>query len=856
MKINFSQKHFKQILLATMALIMLGCSTQKDAAINKLYHKINTKYNGLFYAKYHLEEGIKKLENKHIDNYENIISINRLGSFLDAKSVQSSFDKAIQKSQLAIKKHSMDIGGVEKNKLIDEAYLIMAKAQFYKQDYFVAQNTFSYLLKKSLKENIQAEAALWLAACHQELGNFETLKQNIRKLKDDLYLTLEQEGRLFEIEAELAISENDLEEARIQLLKSLESNKNNYKKARINFILGQISLEQKNDKNAIKHFQQVIKKNPNYELVFKSKLNQTKATNLTNRGFEKIKTELQKMLKDKKNNEYKDQIYFALANLDLKNTDTTTAKTHLSLSAALASLNIPQKIKSHQKLANIFWDQKNYLEAFVHNDSAYQLIDSKHKDYDQIRSMHKNTKKLAELYKTINFNDSIIELAQSPEDLRNQIIDEYIEKLKKQDAEKLNQQQNNKQSSNYNSYEFNRQAQNSMNVAAGGGWYFYNPSAISLGYSEFIARWGNRKLEDNWRRKNKNQVNNEEDFSLSESSEPSQKEKYDRSYYIAQLPLEEAQQLQLFSQIETAHYDLGVLFKDEVVDYYQAVNIYGELLNRFPETNYKQIVYFDLCNLYKTLKDTVTSNIYVTKIQNEFPGSTYLSILNGTSSDTTQIQKDESVYAQAYALYSNFTNTSCEELNQIVKQNSQSIFFAQMDLLNAFCKAKSLDKKQFILLLENLRDKHSKSDILIEINNIISTLRGGGGEFINESRYVDTFQSPHIFLLLLNSLSVNLPEMQSKLSTFNNQNYSIDKLEITNLLLDKSNQLIRVAKFKDKENALAYFQLIQESTDIKQIIESKEVFPLVISEDNFKKLLRHKDIKEYIDYFNAIYLLN
>ena len=84
----------------------------------------------------------------------------------------------------------------------------------------------------------------------------------------------------------------------------------------------------------------------------------------------------------------------------------------------------------------------------------------------------------------------------------------------------------------------------------------------------------------------------------------------------------------------------------------------------------------------------------------------------------------------------------------------------------------------------------------------------------------------------------------------------MDKLEITNLLLDKSNQLIRVAKFNGKEDALAYFQLIQDNTDIKQIIESKDLLPLVISEDNFKKLLRYKDIKEYMDYFNAIYLLN
>ena len=137
------------------------------------------------------------------------------------------------------------------------------------------------------------------------------------------------------------------------------------------------------------------------------------------------------------------------------------------------------------------------------------------------------------------------------------------------------------------------------------------------------------------------------------------------------------------------------MFKDDVVDYYQAIKIYSELLNRFPETSYKQIVYFDLCNLYKILKDTVTSNSFVKKIQNEFPGSTYLTILNGSSSDTSQIQKDESIYTQAYTLYSVFTAASCDKLNQIVNQNPENTFFAQMDLLNTFCKAKDLDKKQF-----------------------------------------------------------------------------------------------------------------------------------------------------------------
>src|SRR3546814_8570548 len=36
-----------------------------------------------------------------------------------------------------------------------------------------------------------------------------------------------------------------------------------------------------------------------------------------------------------------------------------------------------------------------------------------------------------------------------------------------------------------------------------GSWYFYNTTALSQGYSEFLRRWSNRPNENNWRRSNK-----------------------------------------------------------------------------------------------------------------------------------------------------------------------------------------------------------------------------------------------------------------------------------------------------------------------------------------------------------------
>ena len=838
-----------------LSLCFVGCSTQKDSAANRIYHQINTKYNGLFYAEQYLKEGVRKVENSHEDNYKEILFINKYSSMEGAKAAQSSFDKAIEKSTLAIQKHSMDIDGEEKNKLIDQNYMIIGQANFYKKDYPLALKTFNYIVRKSKNEELRTDALIWTTRCHYALQNKEVLRKNIRILKEEYFLNKKQESTLHEIEGEVAISEGYYLEAKQHLIKSLKNINSKSKKTRIKYILGQLSLLLNEPQAALNYFNQVIKSNPEYEMVFNAKLMRTKTYVSNQESFTYLSKDLQKMIKDTKNAEYKDQIYFTLAQLQLKNKDTISGIESLQLSTKNHISNNNQKLASHFLLALLFWDQQNYIKAYNHCDSAYQLTEKKSPNYNEIKKMLRSSKKIANKYIIINYNDSVVALAQLPEEERISIIDNYIDSLKQKDLEEKINTETSPQS-NFNSYEYNRQSQNSMSITSGGGWYFYNPSAMSLGYSEFLSRWGNRKLEDNWRRKNKDQANLEEELGLDTPSlEPTKEEKYNRDYYLEQLPLKEEDQLALLAKVEAAYYDLGVLFKDEVEDYPQAIATYNALTERFPNTDYKQLIYFDLYGVYVLKGDTINANRYLLKIEKEYPDSDYLDILSGKKPKNKKLEKDKEVYQTAHNLYVESSDESCIKLKQIVNESQDNVFVAQIELMYTFCGAKKLEKNEFISQLEAFRKKHPSTQAANKVDSMLLVLKGEAALATHEI-YSNEFDTDHYFIITIEDLSINLPETQSIISKFNTQTHKLDSLETVNLLLTKELQLLRVGNFNNKKTASAYYSLIREHALTKETILNKNIKPFIISQNNYQKLLSRKNINEYIQYFNEIYLLN
>jgi len=395
-----------------------------------------------------------------------------------------------------------------------------------------------------------------------------------------------------------------------------------------------------------------------------------------------------------------------------------------------------------------------------------------------------------------------------------------------------------------------------MNITAGGGWYFYNPSAISLGYSEFLSRWGNRKLEDNWRRKNKNQVLNPDDIlSDGDIKEPDEQEKYSRDYYLSQLPLTEDQQLVLLSKIETAYYDLSSIFKEDLQNYNQAIVLYNELMDRFPSTDYRQLIYFDMYNIYNLQGDTITAKEFLIKIEEEYPNSNYLQVLENGTLDESTYEKDKKIYLNAYNLYTNYSTESCDKLDSICQINTENTFIAQLELLNVFCQAKSLSKPVFISKLEKVGEKYPKTNVANKIDTMILILTGEAHQIL-ETAYINEFESPHYFFILLNDVSINLPKTQQIIASFNELNYKLDSLETANMLLTKQSQILRVGELKNKAEALIYYELIQKDPKTQNMFLNSSLVPFVISKNNFTQLLKERNISEYRGYFNSIYLLN
>ena len=189
--------------------------------VSSIKHKIQWA----FYAEQYLAQGIEKIEKSHKDDYAEVLKINKYGSIKDAQSAQSDLDNAIEKSQIAIQQHSMDIDGEEKNKLVDKAYMVIGMSQFYKKDYNQAINTFSFLTRKSLQTTIQSEALLWATRCHQELENKESIRKNIILLEEDFYLNKKQDAYLDEIQAGISTKEKYYAEAIFYLKKLLKKQK-------------------------------------------------------------------------------------------------------------------------------------------------------------------------------------------------------------------------------------------------------------------------------------------------------------------------------------------------------------------------------------------------------------------------------------------------------------------------------------------------------------------------------------------------------------------------------------------------------------------------------------------------------
>lgn len=501
-----------------------------------------SKFNPLFNGEQALLKGKNTLKLSHKDDFEKILPVYKLADEAAASTIKPDMDKAMEKAAKIIQEHSMKLKNNQKNRFIDDSYLLLGKARFYKREYTEALETFNYVIQEFRNTDEYYEAVIWAARCKTKLGNYLSAKDDFdaiyrskklpKNLKDDVYASY----------AQLHIEQKNHTAAYQLLQLALENTRKKEDKIRWLFICGQLQSRQENFYEASELFKKVIKKGPPYEFLFQAQLSRARNYDVLIEDPQKVFDELDDMLDDEKNIDNKDQIYYVYAEIFERLEDDAKVEEYVKKSIRASTNNGTQKGLSYLKLGEINFYNKLYVTAEAYYDSTLQVLPKEYYRYELISKTKESLSSLVENLTIIEVQDSLLRLGGLDSTALTAYIQERIQKLEEEDKRKAEEEEEDP----FDNFAFNTAGNSSGEASSSNGqWYFYNSNLRSNGFNSFKRKWGTRKLEDDWRRKDKALISDigetntlpddEEPVTASTESEPSES-KYKVEDFLKGIP--------------------------------------------------------------------------------------------------------------------------------------------------------------------------------------------------------------------------------------------------------------------------------------------------------------------------------
>ncbi len=853
-------KFYRSILLLSLLLIISSCSTKKKSWVNRQYHNTTARYNGYFNGNESLKRGVKRIHSNHKDDYTSILPVYKE---IDLKSsnTQSYMDKAIKKGSVVIQRHSMKIRGKEYCKWIDDSYFLVGKAYFYKGEFQEAIKTFNFIIEEYKKNEIRFYATIWLIRSHLELENYTQAEMLIEELDNERNKPKKFDVKFGFVKADHYLKQNNLSLA-LEELKTLENiATRKTDKVRINFIIAQIYQFYDNFKQATFYYQKTLKSNPEYEMAFNSKMNLARSSESGSKLGQKAKESLLRMLKDEKNKEYLDQIYYTLAEINLNIADTNTAKENYLLSTKNSVNNNAQKALSFLSLAKIEYAQKNYIETKNMYDSTVFYLSEEHRNYIEASQNQQVFTELAYHINIVELEDSLQYIALLPENEKRALIQNIIQK----EIERERQEQEQLQQIQSLSYQNSRNNTNQFgNNTSAGKWYFYNPSTLSFGMSEFRKKWGKRKLEDDWRRKDKKTLNIilESDSLIKDSEKDSGKNKKNPEFYLSQLPKSEEDFDESNNKIKESLYQMAIIFRDVLYEDETSTKTFLRIVEKYPnDESYSSLALYNTYYLYLDLKKRFKAKETKGKLLGKYPNSMCAKILSDTilyGSAYLEQLISENKYDQIFNLYKaeNYEGVFSYPDTIIKKENIQKYRLikamshasikdtvnAKIELQKIIISAKNEDIKNYA---RQLLDKIENPQKIIEANELSTS----------EFSYLYKPNAKHICVVILDKNNLNINYFKTLISDFNLKKYENEVFEIGAMLYAFDKHLVTIKSFENSEKALLYKQKLKKGIEVENILSQRKHQIFVVNIENFQKLYTTNDAEEYLKFYKKHYNL-
>lgn len=847
-------------------------------------------YNYFFNAYDSYRNGIKRAESAYSYNYTLVLPMLLVGDEQVTGTVAADMDRTINKCTALINKHSITVKPQRKkgtmsvkekerynqNEFIrwaKKSWLLVGKAQAWKGDFEKAKLTLEHVLLRFPNDPVWFEAQIWLARISIVTGDYvdaldrlKSLEANRRQPKDKEFKHLLSSTWAF-----CYLEQRSNNNAIPYIRKAIDNAGRRPDRLRYSYILAQLLSQAGKNTEAYECYKGILKMRPPYEMAFSIRI---KLIALSNLQGESLKKELLRLARDEKNRDYLDQLYYTLGNIEQQEGNTEKAVEYFSLSAKMSTSNSNQKGMSYLVLADYHFGKADYTAAQAYYDSSYNALDKNFPDYERIQVKTRYLNRLVENLNIIKTEDSLLRVANMTSTERNDLIAQVISKIQAEEEKvRALEQEERQQALLYQQTQRNKTTMDQ----SGGKWYFYNPSSVSFGLSEFQMKWGKRKLEDNWRRKNKGASVLEdisEGIASSDTSKKSQKNLSDKSpeYYLAKLPLTDSLKSESNKKIIGAMVKVAEVYQNDLGDRKEAKQAYLNLAERYPDNQLAASAYYNLYKLCAADNNNVDAQKYKSTLLRNYPQSPFALLLSNPNYVSELQQKSDAeneFYGQTYESYkAGSYSEALRQASEGLQKYKGTELEPKFALLQALCLGKTSDIRTFKASLDKLSNTFAETqegktalDMISYLNQKeLQIASGNAGIAVAENKTAaDTVtlnygrpSGEHLFLLLVPKRS-NINQLKFNLVSFNVDYFIETDLSVSNQPLNDFIEIISVSGFKDEKVATKYFTLISKNDRVFSILNKADYQIFAISIENFALFLNDKSVPDYLKFFRENY---
>ena len=828
------------LFVVLMLFVATGCSRKKDKFINRSWHSLNTKYNILYNGGIALETGKTAINSTFIDNYWDILPVERLQPtddiILGDKAQDPNFGRAEEKAVKAIQVHGMNIKGKEKNPQIDESYILLGKARYFDNRFIPAQEAFNYILfKYPASSNINL-AKIWRAKTNLRLENEGLAIKNLKELIESNKLSNEDNVAASSALAQAYITTKALDSAIIQLQRASQLTKDNHELGRLRFIEGQLysSLGIKDSSNLA--FDQVIALNRKTPRVYMISAHLEKIKNFDFENDNKLILEalLENLESNRENRPFLDKIYHQIANYQIKNNKDSLAIAYYNKSLRTDSKDAHLTALNYRILADLNFDYSEYSLAGSYYDSTLLSLQDNSKSFRAIKRKRDNLEDVIYYEAVAHETDSVLRLVELSQSEKEAYFQTYIENLKLEEEALEKEDATPREAYFVPTLNEVRKKDKTF--------YFYNPTTLAFGKNEFVRIWGARALEANWRWSNKT-VRNEEvvEKEFEEAEMEVDKSRFTIAYYLAQIPSEESILDSISKERNFAYYQLGLIYKDKFKEYTLSQNKLEQLLKQFPEDRLVLPTKYNLYKVYSLLGLSQSQAILKKDIIENHKDSRYAAIL--LNPELALLNNENSPQSLYNNLYTQFELGNYQEVIdgcdlQITRLDGDEIV-PKLELLKATSRARLYgfeaykEGLNFVALnypssLEGKKAAQMYTTIIPELANKV---------FVEDS----TQTNFKVFFRFDRSEIEEINSFETALSA------AVEEVDYFNLTISRDGYntntiFVVVHGLKSVQGALGFVKILETENEL---IISKPFFG--ISSMNYQIVQIHKNAEEYIN---------